>query len=566
MAPPSNGNPSKYIRTVEEHDVLLGTNVIPISFRIKIYKSSACAFSTFRTSHQSLLLLYISKGRGTGPNEHPGNKQYRNFCLQRKDEYTKTSIRSEKNEIAKWVFDQVIENGGRFIKQVEVAGPSFPRDEAVYMEVEKQVALEKIRQSLRQALNRSKSTPLKNGTRGTSDSSISGTSITGVSSVAEDEAMGSPASTLKPQESSKKTSVVVADKQDSRPSPNPNDLQRYKLLLSYDGTRYKGWQRQSSSSSVQDGFTSTSAKNTHNLKKRKYDEKGRVVSIPLTVQESLEDALEMYSGLDRPSLRVRMAGRTDAGVHARGQVVVVSLPKPQSKSSISPDIEFWQVRKSINSRLPRDLCIDDVSTCDPSFDPRKDVVLKQYSYIMRYFRRNEDLKGNVANAAPVTFKGGPELLRSAFDDGRCWLVPWALDDSKLEDYCKLLSGDHDFTAFVHKNCRTERDNCKPVTRFACKHLQTAVQEGGATVCDVRFEVESQGFGRSQIRNFVGFIVDLCRGSIQDYDTVEDWLWKTDPAKVSNMINAAPACGLCLEWVKYADKQETSPSSDEPEQS
>ncbi|KAG7369800.1 tRNA pseudouridine synthase A [Nitzschia inconspicua] len=503
---------SKYIRSILEHDVLLG--------------------------------------RGSGPNEHPGNIRYRSLCLQRKEEYTKTSLRNEKNEIAKWVFGQVDENGGRFVKQVE-AGSSIPGDDALYMEVEKEVALEKIRQSLRQTLNRPKNlSPRNSPTNGTSKGAASRTGVS-LPNIARLRSSSS-SSRSKLDKSPSKISGSAAKATNIRSPTDPNDLQRYKLILSYDGTRYKGWQRQSSSSTVQDGFTSPSPKNTHHLKKRKHDDMGRVVTIPLTIQETLEDALEMYSSLDRPTLKVRMAGRTDAGVHARGQVVAVTLPKPKSKASTSPDTELWQIRKSINSRLPRDLSVDAISMCDASFDPRQDVVLKQYSYTLRYFRRSLDDRGSTV--LPICFKGGPELLRSAFDNDRCWLVPWALDDTKLDQYCKLLVGDHDFSAFVHKRVREDRDNCKKVTRFECIRVRTTLQEDGASICEARFEVEAQGFGRSQVRNFIGFIVDLCRGVIQDYDTVERWLWKSPPENISKVINAAPACGLCLEWVKYAEME------------
>jgi tRNA pseudouridine38-40 synthase len=481
------------------------------------------------------------QGRGAGPNENPGNKRYRSLCLEKKEEYIKTTLRSEKTVIAEWVFEKIKENGGRFIKIFEAAveSTSTTKNETKYIEVERSVALEKVRQSLRQVLNRPKN---RSGSKNENKSGSADAS--GSFMKLESATAGSPTSSVTTP--LKRASIPTKS---SRPTPPLEELQRYKLILSYDGTRYKGWQRQSSSSSVNDGSVLTSPPDARHWKKRKYDNTGRVVTIPLTIQESLEDALELYSSQDRRVLRVRMAGRTDAGVHAKGQVVVVSLPKPGSEFNISEDAELWQIRKSINSRLPRDLSIEGISTCDESFDPREDVVTKQYSYAIRYRRKTLDADGK--HVLSICVKGGPELLRSAFDDSRCWLVPWALDDSKLERYCKLLSGDHDFSAFVHKRSRDERNNCKPVTRFECKRIRTTVSDD-APVCDVRFEMEAQGFGRSQVRNFIGFIVDICRGDIQDYDTVEDWLWDTSPEEVAKKVNAAPPSGLCLEWVKYAE--------------
>jgi tRNA pseudouridine38-40 synthase len=119
---------------------------------------------------------------------------------------------------------------------------------------------------------------------------------------------------------------------------------RYKLIVSYDGTRYKGFQRQSSGGS--------DAGNSVNFyKRRRYEPNGKTTKTPLTIQECIEDALEGYSGLNRTTLKVRFAGRTDAGVHAREQVLAVTLP-------VAVTEELWQIQKSINSRLPFDISID----------------------------------------------------------------------------------------------------------------------------------------------------------------------------------------------------------------
>merc|ERR1711904_48248 len=79
----------------------------------------------------------------------------------------------------------------------------------------------------------------------------------------------------------------------------------------------------------------------------------------------------------------------------------------------------------------------------------------------------------------------------------------------------------------------------------------------ASVWEVRFVVEAKGFGRAQVRNMIGFIVDVCRGSIveesnnnKDNDGDPNWIWKMDTDKLAKQINAAPACGLCLEHVVY----------------
>ena len=148
-----------------------------------------------------------------------------------------------------------------------------------------------------------------------------------------------------------------------------DNLQRYRLIVSYNGERYQGFQRQNSG--VIDARPN----------KRQRTEKGKKTKkTKSTIQETVEDALEHLSGLDRLTLKVRFSSRTDSGVHAQGQVLVVSLPP-----TLCP--EFWQLRKSINSRLPRDISVNDVSTCAETFEPRTHVLWKRYSYTLKYRRK-----------------------------------------------------------------------------------------------------------------------------------------------------------------------------------
>ena len=369
--------------------------------------------------------------------------------------------------------------------------------------------------------------------------------------------------------------VMMAPATAAAPRDPPiQDLKRYTLIVSYDGTRYSGFQRQSSSSSSISNNTTT-VTNGKNLKRRRPNNQNKKIKInnrgtvPTTVQETLEDALEFYTGLDRLELKARFAGRTDGGVHARGQVVVVFLPPLVEKEAANnggseeEEIElerFWKIRKSINSRLPNDISIEDVSLChNERFDPRKDAKRKQYSYLLRYRERvavvprgvgvgNGNDNDNEETILPICLKGGPHLVRTALDSNRVWICPWALDDSKLKRYCELLTGTHDFSAFVHKEARKTRDNQMTVDRLEYERVK--FRDGTAPIWEVRFLVEAKGFGRSQVRNMVGFLVDVCRGSFKDQESNPDWLWKEDPDRLAKQINSAPACGLCLEHVIY----------------
>eukprot|EP00531_Pseudo-nitzschia_arenysensis_P019481 CAMPEP_0116133354 /NCGR_PEP_ID=MMETSP0329-20121206/10059_1 /TAXON_ID=697910 /ORGANISM="Pseudo-nitzschia arenysensis, Strain B593" /LENGTH=330 /DNA_ID=CAMNT_0003627975 /DNA_START=92 /DNA_END=1081 /DNA_ORIENTATION=- len=317
-------------------------------------------------------------------------------------------------------------------------------------------------------------------------------------------------------------------------------LERFILIVSYDGTGYAGFQRQSSSSSPEN----LSNANERSLKRHRPNNqnKKRVKnrnSVPVTVQETLEDALEFYTGLGRKELRARFAGRTDGGVHARGQVVVVSLPSSMelgmapATDNHGADLEMerlWKIRKSINSRLPNDISVEDVSVCENElFDPRVDAKSKQYSYSLRY-RELVHLQSSAVDESnpsssdkkvhPICLKGGPHLLRTAFDANRVWLCPWALDDSKLKEYCNLLAGTHDYSAFVHKQARKTRDNRMTVDRLDFERVK--FHDDQVPIWEVRFLVEAKGFGRSQVRNMVGFLVDACRGQFKDQESSPNW--------------------------------------------
>lgn len=317
-------------------------------------------------------------------------------------------------------------------------------------------------------------------------------------------------------------------------------LLRCKLVVAYDGSRFKGFQRQSSGASergrpaseqVQPPSKRRRLDNNHTSKKK----------IPLTIQECFEDAMEQYTELDRSQLRMRFAGRTDGGVHARGQVVAISLPE----SVVPPDrSELWKIRKSINSRLPDDISVESVSLLvgNSDFDPRKDAIKKLYSYTLRFRRKVHDANGEVL---PIC-GSGPNCIRSALDGKTIWIAPWTLDDSNMERYCQQLTGEHDYSAFVHKRSRREKENILTVEKFTCERLSMTTEE--APILTVRFHVEAKGFRRGMVRNLVGFVVDLCRGQLSESIFGTIWSGTDEAAKA---VNSAPPFGLCLEHVAYS---------------
>lgn len=397
--------------------------------------------------------------------------------------------------------------------------------------------------------------------------------------------------------------------------PPPHPRRRYMMTVAYDGTRFKGFQRQTSVSSTQSASMSNdTADDKRTLRKnkaRRHDNlTGKILPVSTTIQELLEDALEMYASSlvqkssqslspssssvqwSRDLLRMRFAGRTDAGVHARGQVIAVDLPvttaasttASTSVSSISgdagfnnhnPDEELWRIRRSINSRLPVDISIESVEMAPhDDFDPRKEATRKRYSYTLRYRRQavldtghnpSSPPHGQQTTMLPICAEGGPNLLRSAMDpmNGRCWIVPWTLDDSKLEEYCTVLTGTHDFSAFVHKSSREQPSKHPRTIDILRMDVIRTLNQDGADICDVRFTTEAKGFGRNQVRYMIGFLIDLCRGDgrgelasdIQPADGGErlaQWLWndEQDYETLASKIQKAAACGLVLEKVYF----------------
>jgi tRNA pseudouridine38-40 synthase len=314
----------------------------------------------------------------------------------------------------------------------------------------------------------------------------------------------------------------------------------YKLVVAYDGTRFNGFQRQTATSALREVPTTRPTKRPYmdsSTGKRKPN--------AITIQESLEGAVSDWIGCTIPDLHLRFAGRTDKGVHARGQVVVLTLPDlAVAFPTKSQDERILEIQKSINSRLPIDISVDHVEVCEnPKFEPRHDVKLKQYSYTVKYRRLVLDADGKALSAC----RSGPNTVRSALDSPCLWVCPWALDDGKMEALCRHLQGEHDFQAFVHKEDRRKRDHTLALQTMRFTVLSETSE--AAPVVTARLVCEAKGFRRSMVRNLVGFCVDACRGHDGMDDMCLDDLWSGDEA-IADKIHSAPASGLCLERVDY----------------
>lgn len=346
----------------------------------------------------------------------------------------------------------------------------------------------------------------------------------------------------------------------------------YKLVVAYDGTRFHGFQRQIDNAAMM-------AKSAARPRKRpQFDESdGTRKRCTMSVQEVLEMVIlhDLYPSSSIASsnnnnnhptttttigeINLKFAGRTDRGVHARGQVVTIRLPVAEN---------VWRLRQSINSRLPVDISVVQVELLTADLDPRRDVVEKRYSYTIKYQRCPRSWSNNNQQSSMI---GGPlNSIRHALDDPPClWVCPWALDDALLPKLLEQLQGTHDYSAFVHKEDRHAKNNTLTISiEFVVLETRTDYYEPTSTAEDdgndkeaeaaafpvdfvtARFDFKGKGFRRSMLRNLVGYSVDVCRGldSVPSVERVFDSNSNNNGHSVA--ICAAPASGLCLESVTY----------------
>jgi tRNA pseudouridine38-40 synthase len=244
-------------------------------------------------------------------------------------------------------------------------------------------------------------------------------------------------------------------------------MRTIKLLLEYDGTGYAGWQVQP-----------------------KRD----------TIQGRLEAALETVTGEE---VRVVGSGRTDAGVHAIGQVAHF-----KTESSLKAE-EF---RKALNSILPRDIAVREATEEAEGFHARFSAKRKLYRYAVLQVE-----------------------TRSAFSHRYSWDVGYAMDTLSMNRAARYMLGTHDFSAFRAASC-TAKNPTKTIYRLE-------VHERGD---DIVFLIEADGFLKHMARTIVGTLVEVGRGYLRS-ESVKEVLESRDWARAGP---TAPPQGLFLLEVTY----------------
>jgi tRNA pseudouridine38-40 synthase len=246
----------------------------------------------------------------------------------------------------------------------------------------------------------------------------------------------------------------------------------FAMVLAYDGTRYGGWQRQENSLGVQQ-----------------------------IVEEALEKALNV-----RP--RTLASGRTDAGVHALGQIVRFRTRRWKHEAS--------KLVPAINRNFPKDIAVQQVDEMVPTFNPMRDSITKVYRYTLRIAR-----------------------CPDPFDERIAWYMPRRLDLDLLKAAATQVVGKHDFVSFQSLGS-PRSSTVRTITRL---EVTTAPARYGHYI---HLDFEADGFLYNMVRNITGTLVAISTRGMEA-TTMASILEARDRKHIGQN---APACGLCLMRVNY----------------
>jgi len=245
-------------------------------------------------------------------------------------------------------------------------------------------------------------------------------------------------------------------------------VRNIKLTIEYQGTHYLGWQRQPQG---------------------------------MTIQQALEETLERITGVAHT---VNGAGRTDAGVHARGQV---------ANFRTDSSLELERMRGALNAMLPRDIVVLSAEDVPDEFHSRFSAVSKVYQYIIWNDR-----------------------IRPALERDFCWHVRWPLDRELMRKAARMLMGCHDFAGFESANAESNT-TARTVKRVSIQSCWPS---------KIVFEIEADAFLYNMVRAIVGTLVDVGRGKVVP-EHIERILESGDRTIAGR---TAPAQGLCMMTVRY----------------
>ncbi len=237
-------------------------------------------------------------------------------------------------------------------------------------------------------------------------------------------------------------------------------MRRIKIEIAYDGTQFHGWQ-------VQPGLP--------------------------TIQGVLE---EIVSGIEGSKVHVAGSGRTDAGVHALGQVAAFSIGNP---------IPVANLRRAVNRLLPRAIRVLSVQEMPSEFHPRFDAKAKTYEY---------------------------RIVRTEVCSPFEWLYahhfPYPLDEARMAECAHAFEGEHDFTAFAAADDRDAEGKSKVRSVFS----SVLERSEGRLV----YRVRGSGFLKHMVRNIVGTLIEAGKGNLADVTILPARPGPTAPAKGLFLVN------------------------------
>ena len=274
--------------------------------------------------------------------------------------------------------------------------------------------------------------------------------------------------------------------------------QNYKMIIQYEGTRYDGWQKQG---------------NTEN-----------------TIQGKLEKVLERMAGFP---VEVHGSGRTDAGVHAAGQVANFHLPdgwKPDmamknesvaggkqhgnlESAGKNKTVSEW-IRAYLNQYLTDDIAITELTPMLERFHSRLSAVKKIYTYRIETGEK-----------------------RDVFSRRICYGLGQALDVKKMQTAADLLCGTHDYKSFCG-NKKMKKSTVRTIFRI------TVEQDAGSGL--VKLEFEGNGFLQNMVRILTGTLIEVGLGK-RDAGSMPEILAALDRQAAGYTASAE---GLCLQQVFY----------------
>ena len=253
-------------------------------------------------------------------------------------------------------------------------------------------------------------------------------------------------------------------------------MKTWKLTLEYDGTKYSGWQEQNNAR---------------------------------TVAGSLRGAIEDFLG---SPIELMGAGRTDAGVHALGQVAHVKLRKSDRRH---PLYEPAFLRAQFNERLPSDISIIEIEEAPVSFHARHSATARTYLY-------------QIAKR------------KTAFHKRHVWWIKEQLDVAAMQSAAERMAGRHNFVRFAQKDPSKPNDS-------------TIVYVDSAEVLEddylILFRIDASHFLWRMVRRLVGITVKVGLGEVS-LDELDELLDGRGAARLDVAAWTAPGAGLFLESVRY----------------